>query len=119
LSIISDTLTGISTELGKQGRVLGRQGKKLEFVAKVVVLQHRLRLDIWSESKRSKEEQEAFKTSLITFYKRDHPSDFNLLIYMVLNEFFPRHLVIASHFWKHCTRGVELDEFGLLEDDQL
>jgi hypothetical protein len=117
LSIISDALTGISTELGKQGKMLGKQGKKLEFVTKEVVIQYRLRMDIWTESKRSKEEQVAFKAALITFYQRNHPSDSNLLKCMILDEFFPKRFVIASHIWKHCTRGEGLRDFGLLEDD--
>lgn len=110
MTTISEALAGISTELGKQS-------KKLKFVVKEVVIQHRMRMDNWTESKRSKEEQEAFKEVLIVFYQRQHPSDPKLLRCMVLDDFFPRQLVIASHIWKHCTRGEGLDEFGLREDD--
>lgn len=110
-------MTGISTELANQGKELGKQSKKIEFVAKEVVIQHRMRLDIWTESKRSKEEQPAFKDALIAFYQRQHPSDPHLLKCMVLDDFFPKTLVIASHIWKHCTHGEGLDEFGLQEND--
>jgi hypothetical protein len=74
-------------------------------------------MDYWTESKRSKEEQEAFKEVLIVFYQRQHLSDLKLLRCMVLDDFFPTQLVIASHIWKHCTDGVGLEEFGLREDD--
>ena len=118
---ISDALTEISTELEKQGKELGKQlekqGKKLEFVTKEVIIQHRIRMDNWTESKRSKEEQESFKEVLIAFYQCMHPSDPKLLRCMVLGDFFPRQLVIASHIWKHCTNGEGLEEFGLREND--
>ncbi len=91
--------------------------KILEVVAKEVEVQHRLRMDVWSESKRSQHEQESFKTSLIQFYQRQDPSDDKRLRCMILNDFFPRQLVIASHIWKYCTRGRGLEEFGLNEED--
>lgn len=103
-------MAGISAEQGKIS-------KKLKFVVKEVVVQHRLRMDNWTESGRTKEEQEAFKESLIVFYQRQHPSDSKLLRCMVLDDFFPKQFVIASHIWKHCSRGEGLDEFGLREDD--
>jgi len=74
-------------------------------------------MDNWTESKRSKEEQEVFKGVLITYYQRQHPTDDKLLRCMILDHFFPKQLVIASHIWKHCTHGEGLDEFGLREDD--
>jgi hypothetical protein len=107
---ISAGLAGISAELEKQN-------KKLKFVVKEVVIQHRIRMDNWTESKRSKEEQEAFKDSLIAFYQRQHPVDPALLKCMVLDVFIPRKYVIASHIWKHCTHGEGLNEFGLHEND--
>ena len=124
MTTIHNALTRISTELEKQSEKLekqseelGKYGKKLEFVAKEVVIQHRMRMDNWTESKRSKEEQEAFKDALVAFYQRQHPSNPKLLKCMVLDGFFPKQLVIASHIWKHCTHGEGLDEFGLREDD--
>ena len=117
MKIISDCLAEISAELGRQSTELGRQGKKLEFVVGEVVIQHRVRLDIWEDSKRSKVEQADFKENLINYYQHQHPSDPNLLRCMVLDDFFPRNLVIASHIWKYSTNGRGLDEFGLLEEN--
>lgn len=117
MAITFDALTGISKELDKQRKELGKQSKTLEFVTKEVVIQHRIRLDIWTESKRSQVEEQTFKDALIAFYQRQHPSDPQLLKCMVLHDFFPRHLVIATHIWKHCTHGEGLDEFGLQESD--
>jgi hypothetical protein len=91
--------------------------KVVSFIAKEVVTQYRLRMDVGTSSKRSKEEQESFKCDLISYYQRQHPTDNKLLKCMVLYDFFPRHLVIASHIWKYCTRGKRLEEFGLKEDD--
>ncbi len=36
---------------------------------------------------------------------------------MVLNDFFPRHIVIASHIWKRYTHGDGLEDFGLSTND--
>ena len=117
MTSLSVALDGINTQLGQQSKKLGQQSKKLEFVVKEVVIQHRMRMDNWTESKRSKEEQETFKVDLLSFYQCHHPSDPKLVRCMVLGDFFPRHLVIASHIWKHCTHGEGLDEFGLREID--
>jgi hypothetical protein len=103
-------LTEISDKLAKQG-------KKIDYVTKEVVIQHRLRMDIWTESKRSTVEQKAFKDSLIAFYQRHHPSDPSIVKCMVLDHFFPRHLVIGSHIWKYSSHGKGLEEFGLKEED--
>jgi hypothetical protein len=105
------------TEIGKQSKELIKQSRKLEFVTKEVVIQHRMRMDIWTESNRSKQEQQAFKESLIPFYVCQHHSNPHLLRCMVLNDFFPRHLVIGSHIWKSCTHGDGLEEFGLQVND--
>ena len=74
-------------------------------------------MDVWTSSKRSKIEQSAFKDSLIKYYLCQHETNEMLVKCMVLNEFFPRQLVVASHIWKHCTQGEGLEEFGLKESD--
>jgi len=94
-----------------------RQNKILKFVADEVVIQHRLRMDIWTPSKRTREEQQEFKASLNAFYECQHESDPNLLQCMVVRDFFPREKIIASHIWKSCTHGVGLEEFGLDAND--
>ncbi len=86
-------------------------------VAKEVIIQHRLRMDVWTDSKRSKCEQAEFKERLIKFYNCAHPIDKGVLRCMVMNKYFPREKVIASHIWKYSTRGTGLEEFGLKESD--
>jgi hypothetical protein len=44
-----------------------KQSNKLKFVVKEVVIQRRIRGN-WTESKRSKDEQEAFKQALVAYY---------------------------------------------------
>ena len=74
-------------------------------------------MDIWSLSKRTKDEQIQFKNSLISYYQCAHPTNDSLVKCMVLNEFFPRATVIASHIWKFCTEGEGLREFNLEPSD--
>ena len=83
-------------------------------LGKEVITQHRLRLDIWTPSKRSKDEQADFKNSLIAFYKRgNEQSSRNEVKCMMLDIFLPRESVIASHIWKYSTEGQGLEDFGL------
>jgi hypothetical protein len=37
----------------------------------------------------------------------------NTIKCMVLNAYFNREIVRASHIWKSCTHGAGLTEFGL------
>jgi hypothetical protein len=74
-------------------------------------------MDIWSLSKRTREELKQFKNSLISFYQCAHPTDSSLVKCMVLNKFFPRTTVIASHIWKFCTEGEGLRELHLEPSD--
>jgi hypothetical protein len=92
---------------------LARLNKVVKFVATEVVTQHRLRMDKWTSSKRTKKDSEVFKNALTNYYLRAHPSDPQLLKCMILNDFFPRQNVIAGHIWKHETRGEGLEEFNL------
>eukprot|EP01033_Poteriospumella_lacustris_P002927 gene2927-2137_t len=74
-------------------------------------------MDKWTSSKRTRQEQTGFKNSLVSFYQRAHPSDPNQLKCMVVDSFFPRQLVRASHIWKFETEGDGLTEFGLHPSD--
>jgi len=103
--------------LHHQRDVLTRQQIALNFISKEVVTQHRLRMDVWTPSKRTRVEQQDFKNSLVSYYKCSHPNNANLLKCMVLNRFYDRPMVIASHIWKYCTHGDGLPEFGLHERD--
>jgi len=86
-------------------------------VSKEVIIQKRQRLDIWTPSKRSLAEQAGFKDALTAYYERGDGKDNNELKCMILNQFFPRKHVRASHIWKYCTLGKYLPEFGLIEED--
>lgn len=94
-----------------------KQRRIIKYVAKEVIISHRARMDKWTSSKRTKQEQTEFKNSLVSFYQRAHPSDPNQLKCMVVDAFFPRHLVRASHIWKFETEGDGLTEFGLYPSD--
>ena len=93
--------------------MLRKQSRVTKVIAKEIIISHRARMDIWTSSARTKIEGTAFKDSLIAFYGCAHPTDTDLVKCMVLDAFFPRHLVRASHIWKHCTEGEGLKEFGL------
>lgn len=82
-----------------------------------VVIQHRLRMYVWTPSERTREEQLEFKASLISFYECQHDSNPDLLKCMVSGDFFRRENVVASHVWKFCTHGAGLNEFGLEIED--
>lgn len=103
---IGEALTDINKKLDRQERVTS-------FVAKEVVIQHRMRMDKWTSSKRTKKESIAFKNSLIEFYQCKHQTDNSLIKCMILDQFFARDSVIAGHIWKHETAGEGLEEFGL------
>ena len=111
------TTQDISIALHKLHMGLMRQTKVLQFVSKEVIIQHRRRMDIWPSSKRTRIEQSDFKASLIQYYQCQHATDGGLVKCMILNEYFPKGLVIASHIWKYCTQGEGLEEFGLKESD--
>ena len=100
-------------KLDVQDRKLDVQGKISKLMAKEVQIAHRTRMDKWTSSKRSREESTDFKNNLITFYDCAHPTDPNQIKCMVLNQYFPKSTVIASHIWKFCTEGDGLTEFKL------
>jgi hypothetical protein len=85
----------------------------LPIIAKEVTTQHRIRMDVWTPSKRTAAENESFKTAAIDYYVRQHPTDQGLLKCMIINEFVRRDKVRGSHIWKWCTRGNGMEEFGL------
>lgn len=90
-----------------------RQLKLNEILVKEVAIAHRARMDKWNSSNRSREESSDFKTRLVAFYDCAHSSDDNLVKCLVLNQYFPKHTVIASHIWKHATEGEGLTDFNL------
>ncbi len=82
-------------------------------MAKEIATQHRIRMDIWSSTARTKVEQVDFKNTLITNYQRSSTLGDTHLKCMILDVDIPRSKVIASHIWKFCTDGEGLEEFGL------
>eukprot|EP01041_Mallomonas_annulata_P003710 gene3710-7375_t len=103
--------------LHNQSIALKKQLHLTKYLTKEVVISHRLRMDIWSSSNRTKVEQADFKEKLISYYRRGHPTKFSKIKCMVLDVFLPRETVIASHIWKFCTKGEGLTEFRLLPSD--
>jgi hypothetical protein len=98
-------------------KLLRKINKKLNIVTKEVIICRRIRLDIWRSSTCSPQEQTDFKESLINFYNCSDPSDPNILKCMVLDRFFSRNKVRASHIWKFSTGGEGLKDFNLLPLD--
>jgi len=72
-------------------------------------------LDIWPGN-RTQIEQLEFKDKLISHYECGYPNQ-NTIKCMVLNKYFNRNVVRASHIWRYCTQGVGLNEFGLRYSD--
>jgi hypothetical protein len=74
-------------------------------------------LDCWdTSSTRTAEEQEEFKNNLIVYYQCGQTNTKKIKC-MVLNTFFDRNLVRASHIWKSSTKGIGLRKFKLKESD--
>jgi len=67
--------------------------KLLHIVAKELVLQRRKRLDVWTPSKRSRSEQQEFKTGLVNFYDREDRDNHGNIFCMVLNRSYSRDKV--------------------------
>jgi hypothetical protein len=89
----------------------------LRFVAKRILERDVNELDIWTEGKRTRTEQGAFKDALAAYYEcahADRPGELNC---MVLGRFLRRDTVRAAHIWKFCTQGRGLEAFGLEESD--
>lgn len=72
-------------------------------------------LDIWPGN-RTQIEQAEFKDQLIIKYECGAANQ-NTIKCMVLNAFFRRDAVRASHIWKYSTNGIGLTEFGLHYSD--
>lgn len=74
-------------------------------------------------------EQKEFKTRLIGYYNRQEKlakkvTSFilgrkSMLKCMILDEYFDRNVVIASHIWKNSMHGVGLPKFGLTVQDAM
>lgn len=86
-------------------------------IAKDLVRGRYEKLDVWTSSKLSREENPDFKKKLITFYGCAHPTNPREIKCMILNEFLPKELVIGAHIFKVSTKGQGLEDFGLKKTD--
>jgi hypothetical protein len=84
-------------------------------IAQEVVKQRNIRLDIWTPSKITREENHDFKQRLILFYQCQHSTNPNLVKCMMLNDFLNKKRVKASHIYKVSTLGIGLDDFNLVQ----
>jgi hypothetical protein len=94
LKVSTDDLKVSTDDLKESAR---KQRRASKIVVKEVVISHRARMDIWSSSKRTRQEQNDFKNKLISYYQRAHPTDLQLVKCMLLDDFFPRHGQSVSH----------------------
>ena len=92
-------------------------GTILGFLAKSAREARLEKLDCWTEGKRTKFEQTAFKDSLVQHYQRGVPGNTSHLKCMLLDKPLPRDQVRAAHIWKFCTQGEGLGAFGLVKTD--
>ncbi|CAF3498219.1 unnamed protein product [Rotaria socialis] len=91
--------------------------EKLNYLLKQNNVRLKENLDCWeSSSSRTKDEQDDFKNKLIIYYKCG-AQNMKQIKCMVLNKWFDRCIVRASHIWKAATKGVGLNEFQLHESD--
>lgn len=97
---------------------------RLANIMEPIVAESRLkrmqRLDPWHSNNRSIQEQTEFKDALLVFYACNASAqapDKPMAKCMVSGKVYPQPVVIASHVWKHCTRGDGLEEFGLCVAD--
>lgn len=86
-------------------------------LAKEAVVSQRRRLDVWTPSKASREENPDFKAKLITYYKSVDPTNPQAIKCMILNQYLPKNIVIGSHIYKASTYGSGLEDFGLKATD--
>jgi hypothetical protein len=117
-------LQSIESSLSKNTEVLSSLNRNSEIQTKTNVLiarellaQKRRRMDVWTPSKRSKQDQEDFKLKLITFYQRQDPDNSKNLFCQVLNRSYPRAQVRAAHIWPCSAGGDDLQEFNLQKND--
>ena len=89
----------------------------LRFVAKRILERDVDELDIWTESKRTRTEEGAFKDATAAYYECAHADRPGELKCMVLGRFLRRDTVCAVHIWKLCTQDRGLEAFGLEESD--
>lgn len=117
-------------QLSQQQTILLKQAQEqesnpLQWISeKIDSLEHHLRklrmskireLDIWPGN-RTQIEQTEFKNKLIIKYECGYLNQHTIKC-MVLNTYFYRGVVRASHIWKYCTNGTGLSEFGLRYSD--
>jgi len=91
--------------------------KKLNYTGNELREAKRQRMDCWTPSKRTQDEQHEFKQALVDYYERQDTVVPGNLFCMILNRSYPRNQVRASHIWKYATQGKGLVEFKLSFED--
>jgi hypothetical protein len=80
-------------------------------LAKEVVKNQHERLDVWTQSNVTRDDNPDFKEKLVLFYQRQ--SRAGNINCMILNDSFPSKVILGSHIYKQATHGKGLEEFGL------
>mmetsp|Transcript_53162 Transcript_53162/g.57699 ORF Transcript_53162/g.57699 Transcript_53162/m.57699 type:complete len:353 (+) Transcript_53162:180-1238(+) len=95
----------------------------LKLVAEEVNKHRKSRLNCWErESARTtgSKRSPSFRKDVIKYYQRENPSR-NCVKCQILDEYVTHaaaeNTIIAAHIWKASTRGKDLDEFGLSDND--
>jgi hypothetical protein len=90
----------------KQLKVVRRMSLRFKLICEELGVQRSDRLDIWTDGKRSRIENKAFRKSVIDFYQIGTATPV-CMVTGVANE------VVAAHLYKSSTRGRGLIEYGL------
>lgn len=109
---IADTVTGTSDVT----KTLDYIVKVLYPIYKEVALNQNTRLDPWTPSKVTREQNPDFKEKLIQYYKRMDKNTTQVKC-MILDVYLPKHVVIGAHIWKASTLGRGMEAFGLRVPD--
>ena len=102
-------------------KALIQTNKAVNRIKTEFTIQRNQRLNVWDKmsisSQVSRKENPGFKHDLIAFYECACDRNQHKIKCMVLNMFLPQKIVSASHIFPAYTRGKELDEYNLEEND--
>eukprot|EP00696_Hemimastix_kukwesjijk_P017961 gnl/Hemi2/6747_TR2299_c0_g1_i1.p1 gnl/Hemi2/6747_TR2299_c0_g1~~gnl/Hemi2/6747_TR2299_c0_g1_i1.p1 ORF type:complete len:355 (-),score=67.87 gnl/Hemi2/6747_TR2299_c0_g1_i1:159-1151(-) len=111
---VSRDITGLRHDV-TEGMTTLRRGVRL--IAREGIYIRRMRLDCWSSSKRTEQEQKDFRRRVIEFYERagspPTATTPGTVRCMVSGVELPGTELTAAHIWKYSTLGAGLEEFQL------
>ncbi len=114
---IIEEIKDLSSKVDSLSSKVDSLSSKVDYISTQNNRRLKQELDCWeSSSSRTKDEQIDFKNNLIIYYNCGGTNTKQIKC-MILNKFFDRTLVRATHIWKAATKGVGLPEFGLKESD--